>query len=228
MAISEAAGNRADADSAERRLKMVNGQLRTQDVTDAAVLKAILTVPRERFVAQAFAKHAYLDQDIPASGGSGRKLLAPRTVGRLLQAAAVKPGNRALEVGGGSGYGAALLSELGAFVVAVESEAGAVAATRAALAGYGDVKVIQGGLDKGAPDLGPFDVILLNGAFEIAPLTLIDQLAAGGRLVGLDARSASRRAVLIEKTGTGTSERSLFDASGDVLPGFAKTPSFSF
>ena len=228
MAISEVAVNRADADSAERRLKMVNGQLRTQDVTDNDVLAALLAVPREPFVAQGFAKHAYLDQDIPAAGGSSRKLLAPRTLGRLLQAAEVKPGDRVLDVGGGSGYSAALLAELGAKVVAIESDAGGASVAENALAGRPGVTVIRGDLSKGASEHGPFDVILVNGAFETTPLQLIDQLALGGRLVGLDARIGSTRGVLIEKTGQGTSERSLFDASGEVLPEFAKPSGFTF
>jgi protein-L-isoaspartate(D-aspartate) O-methyltransferase len=228
MAILETAVNLTGVDTSERRLKMVNGQLRTQDVTDSGVLEALMTVPREAFVAEGFLKHAYLDQDIPAAGGSGRKLLAPRTLGRLLQAAEVKSADRALDVGGGSGYSAALLHELGAEVVAVESNVDAVAASQRALAGRNNIIVIQGDLEKGAPEQAPFDVIFINGAFQTPPLGLIAQLAVGGRLVGLDASLGSTRGVLIEKTGTGTSERSLFDASGDVLPGLAKEPSFAF
>jgi protein-L-isoaspartate(D-aspartate) O-methyltransferase len=207
---------------------MINGQLRTQDVTDAEVLAAFLAVPREAFVAEAFVAHAYLDQDVPAAGGSRRKLLAPRTLGRLLQAAEVKPGDRALEIGGGSGYGAALLCELGAIVVTVESHEGAVAAAKRALAGRDNVNVIQGDLALGAPGQGPFDVILLNGAFEVLPEALLDQLAEGGRLVGLDSRRGGARGVLIEKTGRGSSARTLFDASGDLLPGLAREARFAF
>jgi len=228
MATSGIVDKRTNAEFVERRLKMVNGQLRTSDVIDNAVIAAFLAVPRENFVAEGFAKYAYLDQDIPAAGGSGRKLLAPRTIARLVQAAEVKPGDRVLEVGGGSGYAAALLCELGAAVVALESDARAVAATKRALEGRDDVIVIQGDLTTGASGQGPFDVIVLNGAFGAAPERLVDQLAIGGRLVGLDARRGAARGVLIEKTGSGTSARTLFDASGDVLPGLAEPARFTF
>ena len=228
MAKNGISDNWTNAESTERRLQMINCQLRTSDVSDSEVLAAFMAVPREAFVAAGLARQAYLDRDILAAGATSRKLLAPRTVARLVQAAAVKPGDRALEVGGGSGYAAALLSELGAAVVALESDPGAVAAARSALSGRDGVSVIQGDLDKGAPGHGPFDVIVLNGAFEAAPQGLLDQLAEGGRFVGLDAQAGAIRGVLIEKTGKGTSARSLFDASGDVLPGLAKAASFAF
>ncbi|MGD0642602.1 MAG: protein-L-isoaspartate O-methyltransferase, partial [Roseiarcus sp.] len=88
----------------ERRLHMVNGQLRVGGVTDLNVLAAFLDTPREAFVAPAQAGLAYLDCDQPALGSSDRRLLAPLTLARLLQAATVAPGERALDVAGGSGY----------------------------------------------------------------------------------------------------------------------------
>ena len=90
------------------------------------------------------------------------------------------------------------------------------------------VKVISGELDKGAPADGPFDIILLNGAFEVTPSALIGQLADRGRLVGLDSRQQGTCGVLILKSGRGVSERPLFDASADVLPGFARAAVFAF
>ncbi len=204
---------------------MVNSQLRTNDVSDAAVLGAFLAVPREDFVAPEFVKVAYLDQDLPSVGAGKRKLLAPRTLGRLLQAAEPKPGERALEVGGGAGYGAAVLAALGATAILLESDAGAIEAAKACGA---PVKVISGELDKGAPADGPFDIILLNGAFEVTPSALIGQLADRGRLVGLDSRQQGTCGVLILKSGRGVSERPLFDASADVLPGFARAAVFAF
>ena len=207
---------------ANPRLHMVNGQLRTSDVRDARLLEAFLDTPREAFVAPALARLAYLDQDAPASGPAGRKLLAPRTLGLLLQAAAVEPGERALEVGGGSGYGAAILASMGAKVVALETDS---AAARAALK---DVDIVEGPLFKGAPSKGPYDVIVINGAIEISPSDLIDQLAPGGRLVAVDVRAGSGRAVIIEKSASGLSERALFDSRADVLPGFERAPAFTF
>jgi len=226
MATNAGADGLNDAATDERRLRMVNGQLRTCDVDDIPLLTAFLAVAREQFTAPAFANYAYLDQDVPAAGAQTRKLLAPRTLGRLLQAAEVKPGDRALEVGGGSGYGAAVLAEIGADVTLLESDAGAAAAAEKAFAGR--ISVVTGDLDKGVAAKGPFDVILINGAFAVAPTALVAQLSETGRLVAVDARGKSPRGVLIIKSGRGVSERSLFDASADVLPGFAKAAAFAF
>ncbi len=214
-------------DAAALRLRVVNGQLRTSGVTDASVLEAFLAVPRERFSAPTSLPLAYLDRDVPAAGALQRKLLAPRTLARLLAAAAPKPGERALDVGGGSGYSAALLAELGCDVVMLESDAAAAAAARAALAGAPAIAVVEGDLATGGP-AGPFDVILINGAYQARPKNLIARLADGGRLVALDAGSGAQCGVLIERSGSNISERALFDATADVLPGFAAAPSFVF
>ena len=112
--------NPSQQEQAARRLHMVNGQLRTSDVDDKTLLAAFLEVPRERFLPPAFAKLAYLDQDQLALGAAERRVLAPRTLARLLQAAKIAPGERALDVGGGSGYTSAILSALGASVVLLE------------------------------------------------------------------------------------------------------------
>src|SRR5271166_3970694 len=161
----------------DRRLNMVNSQLRTGDVVDKEVLAAFLAVPRERFVAPNFAPLAYLDRDAPALGAKTRRLLPPLTLARMLQAAAIKRGERALDVGGGSGYGAALLRHMGAKVVALESDPGAAAAARAELSSWPEVKVVEGPLDSGAEGLRPFDVIVVEGAFRVSPDRLIALLA---------------------------------------------------
>jgi protein-L-isoaspartate(D-aspartate) O-methyltransferase len=222
------ATNGMEPRAAAQRLQMINGQLRTSDVTDLSVLTAFLEVPRERFVAPALAQLAYVDQDLPAAGADRRRLLAPRTLALLLQAAAIAPGERVLDVAGGSGYSAALLDCLGASVVAVESDRGAAQFAREALAGRAGVEVVEGELAAGAHGKGPFDVILVNGAFETTPRALLGQLATGGRLVGVDARTVSPRGVIIDKSSVGFSERSLFDARADVLEAFRRTPGFAF
>src|SRR5271170_7866601 len=126
----------------EQRRHMVNGQLRVGDVTDRALLAAFLETPRELFVAPAQARLAYLDCDQPALGSSSRRLLAPLTLARLLQAAVVAPGDRALDVAGGSGYSAAILERMGARVVALESDAGAADAARRTLAGRAGIEIV--------------------------------------------------------------------------------------
>ncbi len=212
----------------ERRLAMVNSQLRTGDVVDQEVLAAFLDTPREKFVARGLAALAYLDRDTPALGAKTRRLLPPLTLARMLQAAAVKVGDRALDVGGGSGYGAALLAFMGAKVVALESDPGAAEAARNALSGTQNIEVVEGPLDAGAANLGPFDLVVVEGAFRISPKALLDQLADGGRLVGIDATIGASQAALYDKRGEGISRRSLFETAADTLDGFQPGVSFAF
>jgi len=212
----------------DQRLNMVNGQLRAGGIVDQAVLAAFLETPRERFVAPAFVSLAYLDRELPALGAKARRLLPPMTLARMLQAAMVNPGERALDVGGGSGYGAALLDSMGAKVVALESDAGAAAAARAELKGRANIVVIEGPLDKGAGELGPFDLIVMEGAFEVCPDGLISLLADPGRLVGIDASSGTSQAVLCEKTGGALGRRALFETRADPLDGFQPGVRFVF
>ena len=212
----------------DRRLAMVNGQLRTGDVVDQEVLAAFLDIPRERFVAPAYAPLAYLDRETPALGAKTRRLLRPLTLARMVQAAAVKAGDRALDVGGGSGYGAAVLASLGAKVVALESDPGAAAAARAQLSDRPNVTVAEGPLEAGAESFGPFDLIIVEGAFRVAPDALFAQLADGGRLVGIDAIIGASQAALYEKRGEAISRRALFEAAADTLDGFQPGVSFAF
>jgi protein-L-isoaspartate(D-aspartate) O-methyltransferase len=210
------------------RLAMVNGQLRTGDVVDQEVLAAFLDVPRERFVAPGFVALAYLDRETPALGAKTRRLLPPLTLARMLQAAGVKAGDRALDVGGGSGYGAAILDFMGAKVVALESDPGAAAAAREALSGRENVRVVEGPLDAGAKHLGPFDVIVVEGAFRVSPDALLAQLADGGRLVGIDAIMGATQAALYEKRAGAVSRRALFETAASTLDGFQPGVSFAF
>ncbi len=212
----------------DRRLQMVNGQLRTGGVVDKEALAAFLDTPREPFVAARCVALAYLDRQTPALGAKTRRLLRPLALARMLQAAAVNAGDRALDVGGGSGYGAALLAHMGAKVVLLESDPGAAAAARELLAGRESVTVVEGPLPAGAPGLGPFDVIVIEGAFKTYPSDLINQLADGGRLVGVDAVSPASQVALYEQHGEAVSRRAVFDVGADVLDGFEPAPSFAF
>jgi protein-L-isoaspartate(D-aspartate) O-methyltransferase len=211
-----------------RRLLMVNSQLRTGDVVDQEVLAAFLDTPRERFVTPALVELAYLDRDALALGAKRRRLLPPLTLARMLQAAAVKPGDRALDVGGGSGYGSAILAAMGAKVVALESDPGAAAAARELLSGLEKVTVVHGPLDSGAQKLGPFDLIVVEGAFRVPPDALFVLLADGGRLVGIDATMGASQAALYDKRGEGLSRRALFETTADTLDGFQAGVSFAF
>jgi protein-L-isoaspartate(D-aspartate) O-methyltransferase len=207
---------------------MVNSQLRTGGIVDKALLAAFLDVPRQRFVAPEHESLAYLDREAPARGAKVRRLLAPMVLARLLQAGAVVAGDRALDVAGGSGYGAAILAAMGAKVVMLESDAGAAEAAKAELHGHVNIAVVVGPLDSGAAALGPFDLIVVEGALGVFPDRLAALLADPGRLVGIDASSESSQAVVYEKTGGAISRRALFETKADLLDGFRPSVSFAF
>jgi protein-L-isoaspartate(D-aspartate) O-methyltransferase len=212
----------------DRRLHMVNSQLRTGGVVDKVVLAAFLEVPRQRFVAPEHEFLAYLDRELPARGAKSRRLLAPMVLGRMLQAVTVVASDRALDVGGGSGYGAAVLAATGAKVVFLESDAGAAEAARSHFHDHVNVNVVVGPLDSGAAALGPFDLIVVEGAFGVYPGHLINLLADPGRLVGVDASSEPSQAVVYEKNGGGISRRVLFETKAGILDGFRPSVSFAF
>jgi len=206
---------------------MVDGQLRTFGVTDRAILAAFAKIPREKFVEPSFASFAYLDRSVPALKGAGRLLIPPMTLARLIQAAEAQPGDKALEIASGSGYGAAIMAEIGASVIAVETAA-ASEGLKALLGDESRVHIVIGDLAAGAPARQPYDIILLNGAFETIPDALLEQLAEGGRLVGVDASFPAPKAALFERIGGATSRRTLFDASAPKLEAFQRRPQFAF
>ena len=212
-------------DFAAARRNMVEGQIRPADVTDLRIQSAMFDVPRERFVPNA--ELAYLDIDIPlAEGAQARRLLKPVVIGRLLQALAPAPADRALDVACGTGYSAALLASLSGEVIAVEDDLALVKQAQKNL-GSG-VKVVAGPLNLGWPAGGPYDVILLNGATEVVPESLFSQLRDGGRLACVLGTGRAGRAMLYLRSGSEVGGRPLFDAAAPLLPGFAKTPEFTF
>ena len=212
----------------DRRLHMVNSQLRTGGVVDKVVLAAFLEVPRQRFVAPEHGFLAYLDRVVLARGAKFRRLLAPTVLARMLQAVTVAPSDRALVVGGGSGYGAAILAVIGAKAVLLESDAGAADWARTELHDHVNASVVVGPLDSGAAALGPFDLIVVEGAFGVFPESLIGLLADPGRLVGIDASSEPSQAAVYEKNGGAVSRRALFETKANLLDGFKPSVSFAF
>ena len=217
------------------RLNMVEGQLRTNKVTDEAVLEGFLTTPRERFVPLQLRGIAYVDDDIPL--GNGRVLMEPLVLARLLQVAAIGKQSKVLEIGCATGYATAILAKLAATVVAVESDKALAAAARANLAalGLGNVQLQEAPLADGWRAGAPYDVILINGGVAEIPAAIEDQLAEGGRLVTVTegdsaAPSEARcgRAVLMTRAEGKLSSRPVFDATVEMLPGFARRPAFVF
>jgi protein-L-isoaspartate(D-aspartate) O-methyltransferase len=215
-------------DAANARRLMVDGQVRTADVTDAAVLDAMLTLPRERFLPPALAQLAYVDGDIPVA--KGRALLKPMVLAKLVQAARIDPGDRVLDVACATGYSSALLARLGASVVALEQDPDLARQARDALAAVGaaQVEVVTGPLTAGWAMGGPYDVIFLNGATEVAPETLGHQLKPDGRLVGVYGRAPASKAMIFHLIEGHAVGRPIFDAAAKILPGFSAPPEFVF
>ena len=213
-------------DFAQARRMMVDGQIRTSDVTDLDVLAAFGALARERFVPERRRTIAYLDLDVPLDGAGRRALMKPMVLAKLIQAAEVGGRDRALVVGCGTGYSAAVLAQLAGGVVALEEDA--VLAKAAAGAAGDRVKLVTGPLASGWPANAPYDVILLDGAAEVVPPALLDQLGEGGRLVGVIGRAPIGRGTVYRRSGAHVSAYAEFDAVAPLLPGFAKPPAFVF
>jgi protein-L-isoaspartate(D-aspartate) O-methyltransferase len=216
-------------DAATARRMMVDGQVRTADVTDLDLIAAMEAVPRELFVPAALAGQAYSDGDIAL--GSGRALLKPMVLAKLIQAANIDSGDRVLDVGCGTGYSSAVLSRLAASVVALEQDASFAQRAREALAAAGaaaQVTVATGPLTAGWPAAAPYDVIFLNGSTEIVPEALGKQLRPNGRLACVFGRAAAGRATIFREIEGQLVGRPVFDAAAAVLPGFVAPPVFVF
>ena len=215
-------------DFAAARRHMVDGQVRTADVTDLRIILAMQEIPRERFVPPASAALAYLDIDLPVGEGGSRRLVKPMVFAKLIHSAEIGPTDRVLDVGCATGYGAAVLGRVAGGVVALEQDAGLTQAARTALAGTPNVSVVGGPLTAGWPQGGPYDVIILEGATEIAPQAYLTQLKEGGRLGCVLGSGPGAKAMIYYRSGDELGGRPVFDASAALLPGFAKTPVFAF
>jgi protein-L-isoaspartate(D-aspartate) O-methyltransferase len=220
-------------DFTRQREKMVDGQLRTTDVTSPAVLAAMLKVPREAFVPSARRAFAYIDEDILVLEGAGRRgryLMEPSPFARLVQLSSVGKEDVVLDIGCASGYSTAVLSCLAGSVIALECESGLAneASERLTRLGYDNTVVVEGPLEAGFASEAPYDVIFLNGAVEQVPETLFGQLRDGGRLVGVVGSGNTGVATLWTRSGGAISSRRAFNAAVRPLPGFEREKVFEF
>lgn len=205
----------------QMRAAMVSSQLRTTGVDDPRVLAAMAAVPRERFVPGDRRALAYADVATPLGGG--RAMAAPAVLGRLLTEARVRVGEHVLVVGAGTGYSAAVLAALGCDVIALEAEDGPAADAHPA-----GVTPVAGALDAGWAGSAPYGLILFDGAIEILPPAIADQLAEGGRIAApLIERGVSRLAIGTKAAGA-IGWRRIIEAAAPALPGFTAPAAFRF
>ncbi|MBI2253716.1 MAG: protein-L-isoaspartate O-methyltransferase [Proteobacteria bacterium] len=228
--VTAAVGTTAAKNYAAARRFMVDGQIRTNKVTDERLIEALADLPRERFVPPELQPRAYLDDDL--SLGNGRYLIEPMVLARLVQGLHVQTGDRVLVVGAAGGYSAALLARLGAVVTALENDDALAADARAALRAEDvAVNVVTGTLKDGYAQSGPYNAILIEGAVAEIPERLLEQLKQQGKLATVlrNNNVTNGHAVLVTRGETGgTGTRVLFDANTPLLSGFEPAAAFAF
>ncbi len=216
-------------DFAVARHNMIEGQIRTNRVTDDALLEALEALPREQFVPVERRSVAYIDEDIRLA--SNRYMMEPMVLARLLQAAEPGKTDVALDVGCATGYATAVLARLTATAIGLDSDAALTRQASETLArlAVDNAIIVQGKLAEGYAKHGPYDVILVNGAVTEFPAALIDQLAEGGRLVGIRRPGTGPgAATLVLKRHGAAAQRALFEAATPYLPEFAPKSRFVF
>lgn len=206
------------------RTAMIDSQVRPNDVTDRRLIAAMSATPREVFVPPARRAVAYAE--LPLETLPGRWLMAARDFAKLVNSAAIREGERILDVAPGTGYSTAVLAHLGTVTALEEGDAATALTEHLGRAGVSGVEIVSGPLKAGAPGKAPFDVIIVNGTVEVVPQAWLDQLAEGGRLAVAVADGGSHRARLYTHSGGKTSWLTPFDASPPALPGFEKAAEF--
>jgi protein-L-isoaspartate(D-aspartate) O-methyltransferase len=220
-----------------KRIAMVECQLRPNEVTDPALLDAMRSLPRERFVPPTLENFAYIDEGVelfPASEATpARFLLAPMVQARLIQLAEIEAQDKVLDVGCATGYSTAVLAEIAASVVGLEPEPKLAKAAKANLAGLEvtNAEIVSGALGDGWAAQAPYDVIVLEGSVPEVPESLLAQLKDGGRLVAVVTRAPNMRqgkAYLFTRVDGEASGIVHFDAGASPLPGLVPEPAFTF
>jgi protein-L-isoaspartate(D-aspartate) O-methyltransferase len=209
-----------------RRTMMVDTQVRPADVTKFPIIEAMLNVPREDFVPATQREAAYVGENLDL--GQNRVLLEPRTLAKMLDTLAVSNSEMVLDVGCAMGYSSAVIAHMAEAVVAVEKDEAMATEAQDALsaAGADNVVVHVGPLQDGAPEHGPYDVIIVQGGIAQVPATLTDQLKDGGRIACLFMQGALGEVRVGHKRGGQISWRMAFNAAAPVIPGFERQVEF--
>ena len=213
------------------RFNMIQQQIRPWDVLDDRVLDVLAELQREDFVPDAYKGLAYADIEVPI--GNGQLMLSPKVVGRMLQALALQPGDKVLEIGTGTGYVTACLSRLGGRVISIEidPELASGARDRLEALGLGRLEIRDGDGLAGPVEGGPFDVIAVSGSVPTeAPLQMLrDQLALDGRLFAIVGEPPIMEAVLITRVaGADYRRQALFETCAPVLVNAPEAEGFVF
>lgn len=208
------------------RRVMVESQLRPNDVSDPVVIAAMAVTPREKFVQPAQQAISYMDRAVPLGGG--RVLNPPLAAGLMLSRADVRATDRALVVGAGTGYIAALLGAIVANVVALEEDAALVAHAKNALSGYANVSVVTGPLAHGDAAHAPYSLIIVDGAVDALSQPLIDQLADDGRLFTGVMEHGVTQLAMGRKSGDAFGLTHFADTDITPLQSFAKAAEYRF
>lgn len=211
------------------RFNMVEQQVRPWDVLDPQVLDLMESTPREAFVPDPYKKVAYADVEIPI--GKGEVMLAPKHVGRMLQALDIQENDTALEVGTGTGYITALLAKScrQVYSVEVDSELSKTAASNLAAQGISNVTLETGCAANGWAEHGPYDVTIICGALPSLPESFKQSMQRGGRLVAITGNGPVMQAILWVRTGADEwQEEHLFETEIKTLSNTKTRKEFVF
>ena len=216
------------------RNRMVDNQLRTNEVFDSRILSAMGKVPREVFLPASKRATAYIDENIVVKDGSAeqksRYMLKPTVIARLLEIAEPQSTDLALIVASTEGYAATVIAEIVESVVGVEEDEELVSDSMNVISELGtdNLAIVAGEMVTGMEQEGPYDLIFVNGATEKVPKQLFNQLKDGGRLVVVIGSGLAAQATLYKKSGNSVSGIPKFNASIPLLPGFELTKEFEF
>ena len=209
------------------RQQMVDCQIRPSDITDRRLLGAFETVPRHAFTPRSKLASAYADSEVATS--ETRRMMRPRDMSKLIQAADIQPNEMVLDIACGRGYSTAVLARMAETVVGLDDDEDGLSRSTELLAecSADNAVVISGDPKQGKADQGPYNVIFVNGAVEEVPQAWFDQLAEGGRLAVVVRKGPVGKATIFTRSASGIGEKVVFDASTSTLPGFERAPSFT-
>ena len=209
-----------------RRQIMVDTQVRPSDVTKFPIIDALLNVPREKFVPDGKREAAYIGENLGI--GPSRVILEPRTLAKLLDILDIQNNELVLDIGSGLGYSSAVISRMAELVIAVEQDKGFATEAEETLSEVGaDNVVVQvNKLEDGAPQHGPYDVIILQGGVEEIPLSILNQLKNGGRIGAIFIEEGLGTARIGYKFNDNVNWKYSFNASVPILEGFLKQKDF--